>query len=149
MSMNWGYDHPDGVDYQRAVRPVMWQLGLKLQRLDEFVLEETNIRRRTEEAITQRPVLVAIISPHDPDQPKSPPSPNVMFEVGVACALGKQILLLYRDTARDSLVRNEVIPAVLKGEVFVEYSSYTDLALKLFFGFGGQADDIKDWSGFQ
>lgn len=159
MSMNWLQSHSDGYDYNFSIAPTFKQLGLQLQRLDEFFVEAKSVRERTEKGIDSRRVVLALISPYRETIANTfgqstssitfPPSPNVMYELGIASAKGKQIILLYRDTGVASAADNPAIPAVLRDAPLVEYSTRTELAIKLYFGLGGSVDNIKEWTSFK
>lgn len=140
MSMNWHETHPDGSDYSSGVFPAMKRLGVSLQRMDAFYVDQQGIRRNIEEGIRSRAVVVAMLSPyqgHVAPGNDQPPSPNVMYEVATAYAVGNRVILLYRESGRNALSANTMVPAVLRGEDHLAYSSKCELALRLFFGLGG------------
>jgi hypothetical protein len=128
MSMNWDDTHTDGHDYNSGVLPAMKRLGVALQRMDAFYANQQGIRHSIELGIRSRKVVVAMLSP-----------PNVMYEVATAYAVKNPVILLYRESGRGELSANRTIPAVLRGEGHIAYSSKCELALKLYFGLGGKA----------
>ncbi len=113
-------------EYLSAIRLVMDLLGLTVRRVDEIDPRPLDLRQRIHEAIGARSVLIAQVSAQ---------TSNVMYEIGYADALNKDIIVLWR-------TGSSPIPAVLKGFVYVSYSTATELALKLFFGFGGTGADL-------
>jgi hypothetical protein len=142
MSMNWDDTHTDGHDYNSGVLPAMKRLGVALQRMDAFYANQQGIRHSIELGIRSRKVVVAMLSPYKTgktDGDSHPPSPNVMYEVATAYAVKNPVILLYRESGRGELSANRTIPAVLRGEGHIAYSSKCELALKLYFGLGGKA----------
>ena len=127
MSMTFNPGDQNHNDYFLAVSPVMKYLALGLHRLDEIPYSgPPELRSRIKNGISGRPVLVAQISSH---------TPNTMYEIGLADAQDKTIIPLRRTDG-------DPLPAVLQGIVYVEYSTMTELAMKLFFGLGGTRADL-------
>jgi hypothetical protein len=60
-----------------------------------------------------------------------------MYEIGFADAHNKTIIALRRNNSPP-------LPAVIRGALYVNYSTKTELALKLFFGLGGTMDELKN-----
>jgi len=125
---NWGFmsmvfrpGSLDLNDYVLAIRPVMDILKLNPRRLDEVDPGRRDLRERVQEAIKSREVLIAQISSQ---------TGNTLYEIGHADALKKRIVILRRTGSSD-------VPALLNGFLRVEYSTMTELAMRLFFGLGG------------
>jgi hypothetical protein len=123
-------------DYHIAICTAWRALKLpdeSLQRADQIEHADLDMRRRVQEALKQRSVLVALLSTPDRD---TLPNPNVMYEIGYAEALGKPVLCLWRDTGYG-------MPAVCDPLLHVPYSNRTELALALFFGLGGTRELLR------
>ena len=102
-------------------------LRLELRRLDEIDPAPLDLREAVRAAIAEREVLVAQVSST---------TANTMYEVGYADALKKKkIIFLWRRGSTP-------VPALIAGFRHVEYSTMTELAMKLFFGLGGTRADL-------
>ena len=127
MSMPFDASSPAHGDYFFAICPTMKRLGLELRRLDEMVYEGLpHLEEKARKAISACPVFVTFISYL---------TPTCLLEVEVALSEKKTIVLLWRPGVGD-------IPKILKGKLYVEYSTMTELAMKLFFGLGGSSADL-------
>jgi hypothetical protein len=128
MSMTFNPGDQNHIDYDLGICPAMRELGLEVQRVDDIrYTGPPDMRKKIKDAIARRPVVLAQTSSY---------TANTMYEIGLADAWGKTIILLRRTTG-------EPIPAVLKGLLYVDYSTLTELAMKLFFGLGGLPAVLK------
>jgi hypothetical protein len=131
---NWGFTSmtfkpgsQDNADFNLAIRPTARVLRLGIERCDEIASERaSDLRIRIQKAILQRSVLVAQLSTC---------TLNTMYEIGFADARKKTIIFLLR--------RPSPLPAVLQGVAYLEYSTWTELAMKLFYGLGGNENDLR------
>ena len=131
---NWGFismtfepGSQDNADFNWAIRPTARVLRLGIERCDEIASERaSDLRIRIQKAILQRSVLVAQLSTC---------TLNTMYEIGFADAKKKRIIFLLR--------RRNPLPAVLEGAAYLDYSTWTELAMKLFFGLGGNENDLR------
>jgi len=121
MSMTFNPGDQNDNDYDFAIKPVTELLGLELRRLDEIDPDPRDLRESVRDAIAEREVLVAQVSST---------TANTMYEVGYADAQKKKIIVLWRRGSTP-------VPALIVGFRRVEYSTMTELAMKLFFGLGG------------
>jgi len=127
MSMSFSPGSPAHNDYYFAICPTMKCLGLNLRRVDEMPYQGTPLLgEMVQKAIVDCPIFVVLISS---------PTLNTQQEVGLALARKKTIIFLRR-------ADGEPIPALLQGQFYVEYSTMTELAMKLFFGLGGNRADL-------
>ncbi len=127
MSMSFDPGSQDHVDFEWAIRPTARLLDLGLDRFDDIVFQgHCDLRLRIQQAILERTWLVAQLSTH---------TPNTMYEIGFADAHKRTILALRRRNSPP-------LPAVLAGALYLDYSTKTELAMKLFFGLGGTENDL-------
>ena len=136
MSMTYDPRDENHNDYWLAIKPTVLRLQLGLHRIDELSIRarDPELQAQIIEVISKRPVFIAQLSSY---------TPNTAWEIGVACDQNKTIIPLRRRTS------TEPIPAVLKGLTRIEYSSRTELAMRLFFGLGGTMSNLyrcpKSW----
>ncbi|MBI4664171.1 MAG: hypothetical protein HY735_35700 [Verrucomicrobia bacterium] len=115
-------------DYYFAIRPTMNRLGLDLRRMDEIPIESVLLpAEKIKQAIADRPVFVTLISY---------PTPNVQRELEIASTLRKKIIFLRRADPGP-------LPSLPQIPGSVDYSTMTELAMKLFFGLGGQLSQVR------
>jgi hypothetical protein len=76
-----------GVEYEKVIRPAIEEVGLECVRGDEIYTEQA-ILQDIWKSIRQARVIVAELSGRNP---------NVMYEIGLAHAIGKPIVLLTRN----------------------------------------------------
>jgi hypothetical protein len=128
MSMPFDATSPAHGDYFFAICPTMKRLGLDLRRMDEMTYEGIpRLQEKAREAISACPVFVTLVSYL---------TANCLLEIGLALANKKTLILLWRpDTG--------AMPEILKGQFYVEYATMTELAMKLFFGLGGNNADLR------
>ncbi|HSS19499.1 MAG TPA: hypothetical protein VLL54_05445 [Pyrinomonadaceae bacterium] len=76
-----------GAEYERVIRPAIEDVGLKCERGDEIYTHQS-IVQDIWKSVRQARIVVAELSGRNP---------NVMYEIGMAHAIGKPIVLLTRE----------------------------------------------------
>ncbi|MBN9523713.1 hypothetical protein J0H58_35240 [bacterium] len=144
VSMDFDPNVEERRAYYTAVRPAICKaLGLPptaCQRADEVYPPdgELDFVRRAKQAIYDRAVVIAFLC--SPDE-RTPPNSDVCVETGYAQAHGKPVLVLR--------TRASQRPPVMLGQtLWVDYSSLCELALKLYYGLGGNRGHlVQTWPG--